>query len=68
MFTENKMNYKKETIKGISWVGSFRILSRLIALLKTVVLARVFSPTQFGVFGIAALVFGVYFLTKKENI
>jgi len=62
------MGYKRETIKGVSWVGSFRILSRLIALLKTVILARVFSPTQFGVFGIASLVLAFLEIITETGI
>ncbi len=49
------MGYKKDTIKGISWVGLFRLFTRIIALGRTAILARIFNPVQFGLFGIASL-------------
>ncbi|PIR79129.1 MAG: hypothetical protein COU26_02725 [Candidatus Levybacteria bacterium CG10_big_fil_rev_8_21_14_0_10_36_30] len=54
------MGYKKRTIKGIWWVGSFRGTTRIITIFKTVLLARLLSPAQFGLFGIAS--FGLAFL------
>ena len=50
------MGYKKEAIKGISWMSGFRVVTRGLAFVKTVVLARALSPSQFGIFGIASLV------------
>lgn len=50
------MGYLKDTVKGVSWVGAFRIANRLIVLAKTAILARLLLPQQFGVFGIATLV------------
>jgi O-antigen/teichoic acid export membrane protein len=49
------MGYTKNTIKGISWMSGTRFVSRTLAFLKVAVLARVLSPTQFGLFGIASL-------------
>lgn len=49
------MGYTKHVIKGISWVSGSRFVTRGLAFLKIVVLARVLSPLQFGVFGIASL-------------
>jgi lipopolysaccharide exporter len=50
------MGYKRDAIKGVSWMSAFRITTRALAFAKTAVLARVLSPSQFGVFGIASLV------------
>ncbi len=50
------MGYTKDMLKGISWVGGFRFSSRLISFARIALLARLLSPLQFGVFGIATLV------------
>lgn len=50
------MGYFKHTIIGISWVGTFRASSRIITFIKVTILARLLTPEQFGVFGIASLV------------
>ena len=50
------MGYKVRALKGISWVGLFRVSTRIVSLAKTALLARILSPSQFGVYGIALLV------------
>lgn len=50
------MGYFKDTLKGISWMGTLRGTTRVIALVKIGVLARILNPIEFGVFGIATLV------------
>lgn len=49
------MGYLKTSIKGISWMGGLRIASRAIILGRTAILARLLTPAQFGLYGIAAL-------------
>ncbi len=49
------MGYKKEIFKGVSWVGALRLSTRIISFLRTVLLARILSPSQFGIYGIAML-------------
>ncbi len=50
------MGYTKEAIKGISWLGAFRIFSRVVAFVKIPILARLLSPSQIGLFAICSLV------------
>lgn len=50
------MGYTKDTLKGVSWVGALRASTRLISFIRTIILARILVPQQFGAFGIAALV------------
>jgi len=49
------MGYTKDAAKGLGWMGGFRVLNRLIVFGKTALLARLLTPSQFGVFGIANL-------------
>jgi len=50
------MGYKKTAITGVSWMSFFRIITRVLSFLKIAVLARILTPTQFGIFGIGFLV------------
>ena len=45
----------ERTIKGGLWIFSLRIVNRLFQLARTIVLARLLSPNDFGLFGIALL-------------
>lgn len=49
------MGHTKEAIKGVSWLGAFRLLTRAFSFLRIIIIARILSPAQFGVYGIAAL-------------
>lgn len=46
---------KQKTIHGGFWVFSLRIFNRLLQLVRTVILARLLSPSDFGIFGLALL-------------
>ena len=52
----DRRGYTKDAVRGFSWIGSFRISSRMISFLRTILIARILSPAQFGVFGITAFV------------
>jgi lipopolysaccharide exporter len=43
-------------LKGGFWVFSLRIADRLFKLIRTIILARILSPNDFGLFGVALLV------------
>lgn len=62
------MGYTKDTIKGVSWVGLFRLVTRVIALGRTAVLARIFNPIQFGLFGIASIVLALIEILTDTGI
>lgn len=49
------MGYTTQAIKGISWIGLLRGTTRIVSFAKIAILARLLSPAQFGVYGIAAL-------------
>lgn len=73
------MGYTRETIKGISWLGAFRLFTRALSFLRTIIIARILSPSQFGVYGIATLLLSlieiltetginVFLIQKKDDI
>lgn len=46
---------KGKTIKGVAWLGSLKIVSRAVSVLRIAIIARILAPAQFGLFGIAAI-------------
>jgi len=73
------MGYYKDTVRGISWIGGLRLFTRLISFARTAVIARILSPEQFGLFGIASLALilieiltetgiNVFLVQEKEKI
>jgi O-antigen/teichoic acid export membrane protein len=62
------VGYIKETITGVSWVGGYRIANRLLTLVKTVILARLLLPVQFGIFGIATLALSFLEIVTETGI
>jgi O-antigen/teichoic acid export membrane protein len=49
------MGFLKQTVKGVSWMGALQVFSRIAGFGKTIVLARILSPADFGLFGIVVL-------------
>jgi O-antigen/teichoic acid export membrane protein len=62
------MGYTKEAIKGISWIGFFRIATRGISYLRIVILARILSPSQFGAADIVLIVLSITEIFTETGI
>lgn len=62
------MGYYKQALSGISWMGGLRVFTRGLALVKIAILARIFSPVQFGIYGIATLVLGFLEMLTETGI
>jgi O-antigen/teichoic acid export membrane protein len=62
------MGYSKETVKGVSWMSGFRIVSRSVVFLKMAVLARILTPAEFGIYGIATLVLALLEILTETGI
>lgn len=45
--------------KNLIWAGGLRAVVRSLTIIKTLILARILTPSQFGIFGVASLVLGV---------
>jgi len=62
------MGYTKSAIKGVSWMTVLQTIIRVLTFFKIAVLARVFTPTQFGVYGIAALILALLEIMTETGI
>lgn len=62
------MGYFKDTFVGISWMALLRGSIRGMSLIKIVILARILTPSQFGVYGIAVLVLGLLEILTETGI
>lgn len=73
------MGYTKEALKGIAFVGLIRVATRILSFVKTIVIARILSPFEFGLFGIATLVLvfveiitetgvNIFLVQKKDDV
>lgn len=62
------MGYSRQAFIGVSWVGSFRVFSRLVAFLRVVILARILIPSQFGIFGIVSMALGLLEILTEAGI
>jgi len=62
------MGYKNTVIKGIGWLGAIRLSTRALTIVKTIVIARILSPDQFGLFGIATLMLALIEILTETGI
>jgi len=62
------MGYTLNAVKGVSWLGALQIATRGFTLVRIVILARLLSTTQFGLFGIATLVLGFVEIVTETGI
>lgn len=63
-----KVGYSKQTITGISWMSAFRFVTRGIAFIRIIVLARILAPVQFGIFGVATIVLTLLEMLTETGI
>ncbi len=62
------MGYTKETIKGVSWLGAFRLFTRALSFFRTIIIAHILSPNQFGLYGIAAITLAFLEMVSETGI
>lgn len=73
------MGYFKEVVKGLSWMTAFRVVYRLLGIVRISIIAHILSPYSLGVFGIVTIVLGfleiitetginVFLIQEKEDI
>lgn len=62
------MGYRSQAVSGIKWIGSYRMVMRLLSIGRTAILARLLTPAQFGVFGVATIVLGLLEIFTETGI
>lgn len=73
------MGYSSLVVQSISWLGFFRVITRVISFLRVIVLARILVPSQFGAYSVAHLLLlcidiitetgvNVFLIQEKEKI
>lgn len=62
------MGYTKEALWGISWVGILRVTTRALSLGRISILARIFTPSEFGLYGVASLALSLIEIIVETGI
>lgn len=62
------MGYTGAAIKGISWSWILTASTRIVSLSRTIVLARILAPSQFGIYGIGLLVLSLLEVLTETGI
>ncbi|OGH16743.1 MAG: hypothetical protein A3C30_00165 [Candidatus Levybacteria bacterium RIFCSPHIGHO2_02_FULL_40_18] len=62
------MGYTTVAIKGITWIGALRGSTRILAIVRTAILARILAPGDFGLFGIVTLVLSLLEILTETGI
>src|SRR6185437_16602279 len=59
MRTVDAQDLKRHALRGSAWMIAWRWTSRLLGLVNTMILVRLLTPADFGVYSMAMLVVGV---------
>lgn len=62
------MSYKREAIKGVSWIGILRLLIKVVGFAEAIILARILLPDQFGAYGVALLALGLLEVLTETGV
>lgn len=62
------MGYKKDVIKGLSYIGSLRFFTKIIGFVEAIILARILAPEQFGAYAVALLALGLLEVLTETGV
>ena len=64
---ENISNNYKKTVNGLVWGGAFSVLTQIVGLLFGIVLARLLTPTDYGLVGMLAIFSAIATLLQESG-
>lgn len=62
------MGYRTTFLTGVSWSGGLKILSKLLTTLKLIILARILSPNDFGLFSLTLVAISLFEVFTETGI
>lgn len=62
------MGYSKKIASGVSWIGALNLSTKAISLFTSIFIARILTPSQFGVYGVAILVMALLEVLTETGI
>lgn len=62
------MGYKRDAIKGVTWMTLLRGFTRIFTFVRLAILGRLLTPIQFGYFGIASLLLSLLEILTETGI
>lgn len=65
---KTNMGYTRRALTSVSLMSGLRITNRILTFVKIAVLARILTPNQFGVFGIASLLLAFLEILTETGI
>lgn len=62
------MSLTRTSFKGAFWLGSLRLGIKVFSLLKLIIIARILSPEDFGLFGMITIPYGLLEVATEPGI
>jgi len=62
------MSLTRTSFKGAFWLGSLRLGIKVFSLLKLIIVARILSPEDFGLFGMVTIPYGLLEVATEPGI
>lgn len=62
------MTLTKQSIKGALWLGLLRVGIKIFSFVKLIVIARILTPTDFGLFGMVVIPYGLLEVATEPGL
>lgn len=57
---KNKPSFRSHAIRGFSWIAGVKVAEKIVSVARTVILARLLTPNDFGMFGLALITLSLF--------